>query len=77
MTYPSNMKECLLLYFYTESPDQEGDALKKAILKYETNFYVIYKPNKGEELQKYLFHSVEEKTTKVEVLEKVELSMPN
>ena len=73
----SNMIACLLLYFYTESPDQEGNVLKKAIFKYEPYFYVICKPNKVDELQQYLFRSFEEKTTKVEVLEKVDLSMPN
>ena len=73
----SNMIACLLLYFYTESPDQEGNILKKAIFKYEPYFYVICKPNKVDELQQYLFRSFEEKTTKVEVLEKVDLSMPN
>ena len=73
----SNMIACLLLYFYTESPDQEGNVLKKAIFKYEPYFYVVCKPNKVDELQQYLFRSFEEKTTKVEVLEKVDLSMPN
>ena len=42
----SNMIACFLLYFHIESPDQEGNALKKAIFKYEPNFYVVYKPNK-------------------------------
>ena len=29
----SKMVSCLLLYFYTESPDHEGNVLKKAIFK--------------------------------------------
>ena len=73
----SNLIACLLLYFYTESPDQEGNVLKKAIFKYEPYFYVLCKPNKIEDLQQDLFRRYEGKTTKVEILEKVDLSMSN
>ena len=61
----SKMISCLLLYFYTEAPDHEG------------NVYVLCKPNKIEELQQLLFRHFEDKITKVEILEKVDLSLPN
>ena len=35
----SKMVSCLLLYFFTESPDHEGNVLKKAIFKYEPYFF--------------------------------------
>ena len=73
----SKMISCLLLYFYTESPDNEGNVLKKAIFKYEPYFYVLCKPNRTEELQQLLFRNYEDKITKVEILEKVDLSLPN
>ena len=73
----SNLIACLLLYFYTESPDHEGNVLKKAIFKYEPYFYVMSKPNIIEDLQQELFRRFEGKITKVEILEKVDLSMPN
>ena len=73
----SKMISCLLLYFYTEAPDHEGNVLKKAIFKYEPYFYVLCKPNKIEELQQLLFRHFEDKITKVEILEKVDLSLPN
>ena len=73
----SKMVSCLLLYFYTESPDHEGNVLKKAIFKYEPYFYVLCKHNKIEELSQLLYRHFEDRITKVEILEKVDLSLPN
>ena len=64
----SNLIVCLLLYFYTESPDQEGNVLKKALFKYEPYFYVLCKPNIIEDLQQELFLRYEGKAIFIKII---------
>jgi hypothetical protein len=34
---------CLLLYFFTENPDEKGNSLRKCVFNYDPYFYVIVK----------------------------------
>ena len=68
---------CLLLYFYTENPDMNGNVLKKCVFKYEPYFYIIVKPDIIEEFQQYISKRFEDKISSTEIIDKVDLDMIN
>ena len=73
----SLQSSCLLLYFYTENPDMSGNVLKKCIFKYEPYFYIVVKSDMLEDFQQYLSKYFEDKISSTEIIEKVDLDMPN
>ena len=72
-----NSLSCLLLYFHSDSPDKFGNILKKCIFKYEPYFYIIIKENIIEDFQQHISKRFEGKISSTEIIEKLDLDMPN
>ncbi|MCQ2815864.1 MAG: DUF1744 domain-containing protein, partial [archaeon] len=65
------------MYFFTETPDANGNVLKKCYFKYEPYFYVMVKADIIEEFQQDFSKRFEDKIASTEIVEKLDLDMPN
>ena len=65
------------MYFYLETPDKNGNVLKKCIYKYEPYFYIIVQDGYLEDYHQFLSKQYEGKISSSEIVEKVDLDLPN
>ena len=65
------------MYFYLETPDKNGNVLKKCVYKYEPYFYVLVQDGYLDDYHQFLSKQYEGKISSSEIIEKVDLDLPN
>ena len=65
------------MYFYLETPDKNGNVLKKCVYKYEPYFYILVQDGYLDDYHQFLSKQFEGKISSSEIIEKVDLDLPN
>ena len=65
------------MYFYLETPDKNGNVLKKCVYKYEPYFYILVQDGYLDDYHQFLSKQYEGKISSSEIIEKVDLDLPN